>query len=110
MSAFNVVEGVVATCPQCHQATTVSVQFKFGAVINSRYRIGDVVRWGANENGEPGKRRVVVYGAVGLPCSICGFDGDWDFDVFISNDKIVEVLPSSGVYNFACAGRSYIEI
>ncbi len=110
MSAYNVVDDVPATCPRCHAKVAVGVQFKFGATWQYRYAIGDVLRWGGNDVGMPGRARVVADGAADSPCPACGYEGDWDFYVFVERDRIAGVTDADGTYDFVRAGSTYVDI
>jgi hypothetical protein len=92
MSAFNTVESLVA-CPSCGAARDFEVQFKFGDTWQHRYRIGDVVRWGGNNVGEPGHKEVLVEG-IGGPCPTCCTEF-LDFDVVIVDNRLAEVRPTT---------------
>jgi hypothetical protein len=110
MSVFNtVVEAVPETCPACRAAILRSVQFHFGDCWHFEYRIGDEIRWGGNDEGEPGLGLVVVEG-YGDQCPNCG---DWDgaaqhepYEVWIRRDRIESVRPYSG--RFASTHQKYV--
>jgi hypothetical protein len=109
MSAYNIVANIPATCPQCFAKVSVGVQFKFGGTRQYRYVVGDPLRWGANDIGKPGRSRIVADGAADSVCPACGYTGDWDFYVFIENDRIVGVTEADGRYDFVRAGSTYLE-
>jgi len=90
MSAFNVVQATVR-CPVCGNEGGFSIQFKYGNTWQYTYSIGDSLRWGGNDIGRPGARRVVVEG-IGGPCPHCGSDG-LEFDVAVNLDRLVAVTP-----------------
>jgi hypothetical protein len=110
MSAYNIVAGIPATCPQCHAEVSIGVQFKFGATWQYRYAIGDSLRWGGNEVGTPGRASVVADGAADSPCPACGYAGDWDFYVFIEHDRIIRVTEADGKHDFVRAGSAYLDL
>jgi hypothetical protein len=110
MSAYNIVAGIPATCPQCHAKVLVGVQFKFGATWQYRYIVGDALRWGGNDVGTPGRVRVVADGAADASCHACGYAGDWDFYVFIEHDRIIGVTEADGTYDFVRAGSAYLDL
>lgn len=72
--------------------------------------VGDAIRWGGNDIGVPGRNRVVVDGASDSFCSICGYDGDWDFYVYIENSRIVRVIESDGSIDFVNAEDTYLDL
>jgi len=43
-------------------------------------------------------------------CPACGYTGDWDFYVFVENDRIVGVAEADGTYDFVRAGSTYLEL
>ena len=93
MSAFNTIEASTS-CPNCGRDADFRVQFKYGNTWQYSYRLGDRLRWGGNDVGIPGRKRVLVEG-VGGPCPHCGAD-NLDFDVVIESDKVVGVRPVRG--------------
>lgn len=109
MSAFNTVTAVV-TCPRCKTAAAIPVQFKYGNTWQYEYVTGDVLRWGGNDVGSPGRARVVVDGVADASCSTCGYDDEWHLDVHVDNDRIAFVETATGAYDFTKEGRSFIVI
>ena len=107
MGAFNTVRAA-ATCPRCQALIEIKVQFKYGDTWQHEYGLGDSLRWGGNDIGVPGKRSVVVDGVAEPPCPKCGFDGEWEFYVFVEGDRISRVLQADGTYDFVRAGRTYL--
>jgi hypothetical protein len=69
------------------------VQFKFAHTWQNRYRIGEALRWGGNDIGEPGHKEVLVEG-IGGPCPSCGTEF-LDFDVVILDNRVAEVRPTT---------------
>ena len=69
MGAFNEVEGD-AVCSHCGLNARFVVQFKYGDTWQLEYRLGDKLRWGGNDEGEPGLPRVVVEGIGELKGSV----------------------------------------
>jgi hypothetical protein len=53
---------------------TRDVQFKYGDTWQNVYRIGERIRWGGNDLGEPADYVIVT--GVGDVCPVCGFDPD----------------------------------
>ena len=93
MGAFNIVRGP-ALCPDCSRSADFEVQFKYGDTWQHSYRIGDRLRWGGNDIGSAGRKRVLVEG-IGGPCPHCGAD-NLDFDVLIKDDEVVGIEPVHG--------------
>ena len=107
MGAFNMVK-TQATCPACGQIVEIAVQFKYGDTWQHTYKISQPLRWGGNDVGKPGKAWVVVDGVAETPCPHCGFDDEWNFYVFLVEDRIVRVEPATGEYDFARVQSTYI--
>ena len=103
MGAFNTVE-TSGTCPCCKQAVNLEVQFKYGNTYQHHYKIGDVITWGGNDIGKPGRTRVVVDGVAVCPDCDC----DVDYEVWLEKDKIVDVKPATGAYDFSSLDDAYI--
>jgi hypothetical protein len=93
MGAFNLARGP-ALCPNCNRSADFEVQFKYGDTWQHAYRVGDKIRWGGNDIGIPGRKRVLVEG-IGGPCPHCKAD-NLDFDVLIEEDEIVGIEPVHG--------------
>lgn len=88
MGAFNIVRGTVS-CPNCGRSSGFEIQFKYGDTWQHTYVLGERLRWGGNDIGVPGRRRVIVEG-VGGPCANCEA-GNLDFDVMIKDDVLVGI-------------------
>lgn len=110
MGAYNVVAEVSSTCPRCREMSTIGVQFKYGATWQYRYSLGELLCWGRNDVGTPGRERVVADGEADSACPACGYDEDWSFYVFIERDRIIEVTAADGTYDFVRAGDSYLDL
>lgn len=94
MGLFNTVYADL-TCPSCKAQAKFAVQFKFGECWNYRYRVGDSIQWSGrrNDDGTRDYKRVVV-DAEGEDCPRCGYRGDFPCEVFIEEDRIVDVKAS----------------
>jgi hypothetical protein len=90
MGAFNILKAAT-TCPVCRQAGTFEVQFKYGDTYQFKYTLGDQLKWGGNDIGVPGAKKVLVQ-ALGGPCPNCGEDY-LDFDILAEADRIVALKP-----------------
>jgi hypothetical protein len=95
MGAFNTVE-ISGTCPCCKNEVSLEVQFKYGDTYQHHYKLDDVITWGGNDIGKPGRSRVVVDGMAGCPACDC----DLDYEVWLEKDRIVAVKPATGAYDF----------
>jgi hypothetical protein len=95
MPAYNVVAAAEETaCPVCGLLQRRPVQFTFGETWQLEYEIGDRIKWGANDSGEPGHAKVAVAG-YGEPCARCGASDPVDrYDIIIEDDTITSVAPS----------------
>ncbi len=106
MGAFNIVT-VTMPCPGCQTPVMVRVQFKYADTWQHEYKLGDLLKWGGNDVGQPGRSRVVVDG-VAEKCPTCGYDEEWSFYVLIENDVIKAVESASGRYDFASVRETYL--
>ncbi len=92
MSAYNtVVLPDEEKCPHCGAVIRRRVQFKYGDTWQHDYMIGDRIKWGGNDVGQPA--RLVT--ALGYPedCPVCGNDLGGVFDVVIRDGIIKDVVP-----------------
>lgn len=105
MGAFNTLS-LEETCPACGEKVKVRVQFKYGDTWQYGYKIGDQIRWGGNDIGKPGLRRVILDGAA-EPCQKCGYEA-MDYEILVENDKIISCKPASGNRAFVNFQESYI--
>lgn len=105
MSAFNTVL-VPWKDPTSGQRRELKVQFKYGDTWQHVYRIGDVLKWGGNDVGIRAVKRVVVDGVLDdlAPSSTT----PEDFEVHIVENKIADVRPATGEYNFVGLESPYI--
>ncbi len=93
MGAFNryLVED---RCAGCGKTAEKAFQFKFGSKWQYDYHTGDLLRWGGNDEGDPGQPLVFV-DCVPEDCSNCGFDYDWSdqngYRLRIENDRLIGV-------------------
>lgn len=109
MSAYNTVSAELR-CPHCGGSTRTQVQFKYGDTWQFDYRLGDTLRWGGNDIGEPGRKHVVVDGAAANPCSRCGYSAEWNAYVHVENDVLARVEDADGSFDFAAARANYIVV
>ena len=105
MGAFNTVR-ILGTCPSCKNEVNLEVQFKYGDVWQHHYQVGDVIKWGGNNVGTHGHRKVVTEGVEA--CPIC--DSELDYEVWLEKDEIVAVKSTSGTYDPASTPEGYIVI
>jgi hypothetical protein len=104
MGAFNVLQ-VRLRCLSCKEQVGLRLQFKYGDTWQLEYEVGDELRWGGNDIGKPGARRVVL-DAPAEPCPNCGFRGD--FEIFVQNGRITGFQPASHEYDFSAHQESFI--
>ena len=107
MGAYNTVI-VDQVCPSCNNRVEVRIQFKYGDTWQYTYHVGDRLKWGGNAIGEPGAKQVVADGVVEEEqCPICKYR--WpDYEVWIEDDRIVDVRTASKKFDFVGLHRSYI--
>ena len=107
MGAFNTLKSEWV-CPSCGERAGFNTQFKYGAVWQFEYHLGDQLQWGVNDQGKPGCKRVVLDGVM-EECPLCGAEGE-DCEIWMENDCFVAVQPVSGKYDFVAIQDSYIVI
>lgn len=73
MGTFNTLDVTIA-CPSCQVIASREVQFRYGAVWQYRYHLGDVLRWGRNDVGDPDALDVVVDAWL-CDCPSCEHNG-----------------------------------
>jgi hypothetical protein len=94
MSAFNILRATVR-CSNCNEAIARLIQFKYGDRWQHEYQVGDTLRWGGNDTGKLGARRVRVRGtSPPEPCPACGFE-DAIYLIVVERDVITGLSPSS---------------
>lgn len=108
MGAFNDVRARLI-CPSCANDAEVEVQFKYGSVWQNHYAMGDTLRWGTNDVGQPGRALVIVDGEA-TTCPACGHDGDWPVYVTIERDIIQSARTATGEHDFAALDESFVVI
>jgi hypothetical protein len=92
MGAFNILVAET-NCPNCGKLAKFEAQFKYGDTWQHRYSLGQQLKWGGNDIGYPGCKRVLIE-AVGGPCPHCQKD-DLDFDLLLESDRLVSIKPAS---------------
>lgn len=106
MGAYNTVR-VDQVCPSCNNLVDVHIQFKYGDTWQYTYQIGDSLKWGGNSIGKPGAKQVVADGVAEGQCPICKYA--WpDYEIWIENDKIVDVRTASRKFDFVRLHESYV--
>ncbi|WP_369371725.1 hypothetical protein AB1046_23690 [Promicromonospora sp. Populi] len=73
MGLFNSLDVTIA-CPSCQAVARREVQFRYGAVWQYRYHLGDVLGWGRNDVGDPAASDVVVDAWL-CECPSCDHEG-----------------------------------
>ena len=88
MGLFNSLDVTVA-CPSCQVVAPREVQFRYGAVWQYSYQLGDVLRWGRNRDvGDPAASDVVVDAWL-CECPHCDHDGR--IAVYVRHNALVAV-------------------
>lgn len=108
MGAFNTLH-IRTPCPSCQVEVDVHLQFKYGDTWQHEYELGDVLKWGGNNIGNPGMKRVAI-DAVAEKCPKCGYADIGDFEILTENDRLMTVRPVTGKYDFSKYGESYCVI
>jgi hypothetical protein len=106
MGAFNTVRGRVE-CPSCRNNVEVVAQFKYGDTWQHEYLVGDRLKWGGNQIGQPGAKRVIV-DAVAEKCTRCGYQGEWNLYLIVENDVVTGLIPASGKYDFGREPNTFV--
>ena len=108
MSAFNTLLAEVE-CSICHQKYEARVQFKFGDTWQHEYHIGEKIKWGGNDIGNPNISKVKAYGVLEInQCPICGkVNGYNEFDIIIENDRIIKINPLSNIKDYSKEDGNY---
>ena len=91
MGFFNELIATVR-CSNCKALYEDAIQFKFGHTRQLRYRLGDKLQWQkANDIGEPGMKKVKVYGIAGMiKCPVCAESDECsEYDIFVEDDVLV---------------------
>jgi len=108
MGAFNTLQ-IKTVCPSCETEVDINLQFKYGDTWQFKYEIGDILKWGGNDIGKPGLKRVAV-DAVAEGCPSCGFAGIGDYEILVENDRVLTARPASGEYNFSKGDDPFVVI
>jgi hypothetical protein len=85
-----------------------AIQFKYGDTWQHTYDVGDPLRWGGNDIGEPGQKHVVVDAIAEDPCPNCGYGDEWSLYLHIENDRITRIETATDEYDFVKEGRTYV--
>jgi hypothetical protein len=92
--------------PESNKSYDLLIQFKYGEVWQHEYKVGDLLKWGANDVGDHSAKKVVVEGVL---------EGEKltdkmpeDFEIYIVNNKIENVLPSTHNYDFSKTDNDYL--
>jgi len=88
MGIINILTANIS-CPNCKEQSDFKIQFRYGETWNYEYKLGDVLKWGGNEVGKKGVKKVAVEG-IGGPCPKCG-TRFLNFEIEIKNDRIDNV-------------------
>lgn len=105
MGAFNVVR-VHWYNPLTNEVSDIDVQFKYGDTWQYEYEIGDVLKWGGNDIGQKNAKKAVVDGCLDALIAPPGVPED--FEVYIVNGKIENVIAATGQFDFVNSNNAYI--
>ncbi|MBW8687231.1 hypothetical protein [Chitinophaga rhizophila] len=107
MGSFNILLADV-TCSVCKKQYEGRIQFKYGNVSFREFRVGDSIMWGGNQIGSPDAKKVKVYGILEVElCPICGqVNVDEEFDLYVINDLITNILPIEDITCYLDEGTS----
>lgn len=85
----------------------METQFRYGATWQYRCRLGEALAWGKNDVGEE-NRDAAVLGVVDGPCPKCGCDDDWELVVIVRSNRLAEVVPLQGQYDFGGDAEAFV--
>ncbi|MFI2363007.1 hypothetical protein [Promicromonospora sp. NPDC019610] len=97
MGAFNSLDLTIA-CPSCQVVAPREIQFRYGAVWQYRYELGDVLRWDRNGVGDPAASDVVVDAWL---CECPGCDHDDRIALYVRENVLVGAGPVDDVPQLA---------
>jgi hypothetical protein len=83
--------------PETREKKRIALQFKRGRCYQIDYLLGERLKWGGNDKGEPGKKKVVVEGVEEGSIQE-GKIRYWY--IFFENDVIISAEPDDGRYEF----------
>src|SRR5690348_4189005 len=109
MGAYNTVSGTLA-CPSCGDEVDIVVQFKYGNTWQFEYKIGEKLRWGGLDVGEPGRGHVVADGIVEQACPKCRMRKEWNVYLHVENNRITRIENANGRFDFAKLGSNYVVV
>jgi predicted RNA-binding Zn-ribbon protein involved in translation (DUF1610 family) len=98
MGVFNTLV-VRRKCPACGHDVEFRYQFVYGETWQHEYRLGDALRWGGNDYGNPEAKRVAAR-AEPEGCPNCGHEDDEPFEMQIDSNVIKAIYPQSGQITF----------
>lgn len=93
MGLFNSLD-VTIECPSCQAVAPREVQFRYGAVWQYRYGLGDALRWGRSDVGDRTVSDVVVDAWL-CDCPRCDHDGR--IALYVRDNTLTTVGPVSDV-------------
>jgi len=100
MGTFNILKTKIA-CASCNYSFDVEIQFKYGDTWQYIFKIGDELKWGGNDVGNPAFKNVLVYGIAGVNiCPNCNVVNCEEFDLFIVDNKIHLIRPMESYQDY----------
>lgn len=89
MGLYNSVVGSVLCC-NCSHPIKVEIQFHYGDVRMRVYKIGDEISWpDISLSQHPNFIKAYGIADKDVPCANCGHVNDYEYDIWIINNKIV---------------------
>lgn len=107
MGAYNVLK-IDVQCINCDNVFEGRIQFKFGDTWQNVYSIGEKIKWGGADIGEPGYDKVKVYGVLEEDrCPICGIPLEYEYDIIIERDIIKYIIPLISLEDYSSDDGNY---
>jgi len=105
MGAYNILKTEIQ-CVHCKNTFCGDIQFKFGDTWQNIYIIGDKIGWGGADIGQPGYRKVKVYGILEQQeCPICGLP--LEYDIIVEKDIIKYIAPLASLEDYNSEDGNY---
>lgn len=107
MGAYNILKTEIQ-CNHCKKLFLGNIQFKFGDTWQNVYSIGEKIKWGGADIGQPGNNKVKVYGILEeQKCPACWLPLGYEYDIIIEKDIINLVTPLADLKDYNSEDGNY---
>jgi hypothetical protein len=96
MGAYNTLK-IKTKCNGCSKEKDLLIQFKYGDTWDYQYNLGEKLRWGGNDIGIEGAKKVALDG-VSEPCKDCMAVSD--YIIFLEKDVISSFEINQNQFHF----------